>query len=232
VDHLPHDFARPGVADDAAIPRPAQGRDGIAGAIHHHFRPEIRFNVVRDQAGYPGPREQGHQFFHLAATTSPSQRIAEFKVATPVVLDASRRDHLDPHVDHGGEGFDPRGRVNSGDVVHAVLKTSHDRAGCQVWGQGTGRVLGVQRLHAQQDHFRPTSRAGLGGRRNRDLLLEMQALEVQPVPAHRLDVRGPSDERDRGAGPREQPAEVTADGARSHHGDFRPPGCLHAMTPD
>ena len=92
----------------------------------------------------------------------------------------------------------------------------------QVRRERPGRLVRVEGFHAEQHDIGVPGRLHGGGRGDGDALLEVQALQPQPLALERLDVLRPADEGDRHAGPRKHAAEVTADGARTQHRDSRP----------
>ena len=104
-------------------------------------------------------------------------QIPEDEIAAPGMLHVSRRSHGGSHIDDGCECIDFGRRANSLHVVHPILKTNDGGARREMRQEGFCRLLGVQRLHAKEHNLRITRGAHLGGCRNRNLLLKMQAVK-------------------------------------------------------
>src|SRR4029453_16764490 len=105
-------------------------------------------------------------------------------------------------------------------VVHAVLEGQDGRVGAEDGPETRGRVLGVERFHAEEDRVGPRDALETLDRCGPDdgFSLDRGADGETGVP-NRLEVRAARDHRDLDARAQELRAEVTADATRPHHHD-------------
>ena len=153
---------------------------------------------------------------------------ADGEVAATVVLQGPGPEHLggDMHHCRNRRATDPR--RNALGVVHAVLQVQHDGVCVEVRCDLFGGGLGVGRLHAEEDEARTAHRVRVDARLDRDVLVELEALEVQAGLAKGIDVQRPADQRDLVPCARQHAAVKAPDGAGAENRDAY--GVVHTLS--
>ncbi len=84
------------------------------------------------------------------------------------------------------------------------------------------RFLGVRTLHTEEHQIRLRTCCDVGGGRNRNALLKVDAIEKETVTRPHVDVHRASDKCDVGARTSEHPAEVATYRTGTDNCDARP----------
>ena len=94
----------------------------------------------------------------------------------------------DRDIYHRRNYLDARREINSLGIVHSVLKRNHNRVGRKVWRQQFRCAFRIHCLHREKNQLRITDRFEFGGRRNRNALLKMNAVDKKAITIDRLDM--------------------------------------------
>src|SRR5216684_4215707 len=122
-------------------------------------------------------------------------------------------DHADEHRPGANDGAD---RL---DVLDTVLEGDHRRVPGHQRDQRLSRGLRVVRLHAEDDEIDGSHGLRVGDRRDAHHGLALRGSHREAASLHGLQVRATRDERDVVPRFREKRAVISADPARSEHGD-------------